>query len=73
MDVERMDKSALEDGNRTKVFFCEPNRSDQKEACENNHKYIRYVIPKGTNFDNLNQFQINDMMNHINSYRANPR
>lgn len=69
MDVERMEKSALEDGNRTKVFFCEPNRSDQKGACENNHKYIRYVIPKGTNFDNLNQFQINDMMNHINSYR----
>lgn len=69
MDVERMEKSALEGGNRTKVFFCEPNRSDQKGACENNHKYIRYVIPKGTNFDNLNQFQINDMMNNINSYR----
>lgn len=69
MDVEGMERSILEDGPRTKIFFCEPNRSDQKGACENNHKYIRYVIPKGTNFDNLNQFHINDMMNHINSFR----
>lgn len=70
MDVEHMERSTLEPNTkRSKVFFCEPNRSDQKGACENNHKYIRYVLPKGTDFDKLNQFQINKMMNHINSYR----
>lgn len=69
MNVEGMEQSVLEARKRTTVFYCEPNRSDQKGACENNHKHIRYVIPKGTNFDNLNQFHINKMMNHINSYR----
>lgn len=69
MDVEGMEKSVFTGEQRTKIFFCEPNRSDQKGAAENNHKYIRYVIPKGTNFDKLNQFHINNMMNHINSFR----
>ena len=34
-------------GNRCKIFFCDPNRSDSKGSCENNHRMIRYVIPKG--------------------------
>ena len=55
-------------GQRTKVFFCEPNRSDEKGACENNHKYIRYIIPKGTNMDDYRQAHIHLAMNHINSY-----
>ena len=65
-----MERSVLQpDTKRTNVIFCEPNRSNQKGACENNHKYIRYILPKETNFDNLSQFQINRMINHINSYR----
>lgn len=56
-------------GTRTKVFFCEPNRSDQKGACENNHKLFRYVIPKGTSIDELKQSDITLITNHINSYR----
>lgn len=55
-------------GKRTKVFYCEPNRSDEKGAAENNHKYIRYVIPKGTNMDSYSQVQVSLMVNHINSY-----
>lgn len=54
---------------RTKVFFCEPNRSDEKGACENNHRLIRAVIPKGTSLEPYNQADITLMMNHINSYR----
>ena len=54
---------------RTKVFYCEPNRSDQKGHCENNHKYIRYVIPKGTNMDGLCQSDIVLMMDPVNSYK----
>ncbi len=59
---------SLYGGKRTQIFFCEPNRSDEKGSCENNHKFIRYVIPKGTNMDPYNQMQISIMMNHINSY-----
>ena len=34
---------------------------------EKNHEFIRYVLPKGTSFDNLLQTDINLMINHINS------
>lgn len=67
MDVSGMERS-IYGGKRTTIFFCEPNRSDEKGACENNHKLIRYVLPKGTSFEPFMQEDINLMMNHINSY-----
>lgn len=54
---------------RTKIFFCDPNRSDQKGTCENHHKMIRYCIPKGTSLEQFKQTDISLMMNHINSYK----
>lgn len=54
---------------RTKIFYCEPSRSDQKGSCEVNHEFIRRVLPQGTSFDNLNQNDINLLMSHINSYK----
>jgi len=54
---------------RTKVFYCEPRRSDQKGSCEVNHELIRRVLPQGTSFDNLTQDDINILMSHINSYK----
>ena len=29
------------------VFYCEPNRSDQKAKCKKNHEHFRELIPKG--------------------------
>lgn len=66
-DIKGMEQSVY-GGQRTKIFFCEPNRSDEKAQCETNHKLIRYVIPKGTSFENLTQPDICLMMSHINSY-----
>lgn len=54
---------------RTKIFYCEPRRSDQKGSCEVNHEFIRRILPKKTSFDNLTQEDINLMMSHINSYK----
>lgn len=53
---------------RTRIFFCDPQRSDQKGACEVTHELIRRVLPKGTSFDHLFQDDIDLMMSHINSY-----
>ena len=53
---------------RSWVFYCNPSAPNQKGACENNHEFIRRVIPKGKDIGKYSQEQINLMMNHINSY-----
>lgn len=64
--------SAIEfdkEGNRrTFIFYCDPSAPYQKGAAENNHEFIRRIVPKGTSFDGYNQTDINLMMSHINSY-----
>lgn len=52
---------------RTKVFYCDPMASYQKPHIEKNHEYIRYVLPKGKSFKNLEQADVIQVMNHINS------
>lgn len=49
------------------IFYCEPGASWQKGAIEKNHEYIRYVLPKGSSFDELTQEKTNKLMSHINS------
>lgn len=55
------------------VFYCDPNRPDQKGSCEENHKKIAKVFPKPKNgvvkstFDYLTQEDVNILMSHINS------
>lgn len=51
----------------TQVFYCDPCASWQKGAIEKNHEYIRYILPKGTSFDNLTQKEVNTIASHINS------
>ena len=53
---------------RSRVFYRNPQRSDQKGGCEVTHEFIRRVLPKGTSFDHLQQSDILRMMSHINSY-----
>lgn len=69
-DISGMERSYTEKGKiRTKIFFCEPNRSDQKGGCERNHREMRKIIPKGkTSLDMFDQADINLMMEHVNSY-----
>lgn len=53
---------------RTRVFYCDPSSPFQKGAAENNHEFIRRIIPKGGSLDNYSVADINLMMDHINSY-----
>lgn len=52
---------------RLSVFYCHPYASREKGACEKNHEYIRYILPKGSIFDCLSQEDIFLMMSHVNS------
>lgn len=54
---------------RTRLFYCDPSAPYQKGAIENNHEFIRRILPKGSSFDDLSQSHIDLMMNHINSYK----
>lgn len=49
------------------VFYCDPSASWQKGAIEKNHEFIRYILPKGSSFDELTQEKTNLIMSHINS------
>lgn len=53
---------------RTYVFYCDPQRSNQKGGIEVTHEFIRRILPKGTSFKNLSQEKTDLMMSHINSY-----
>jgi len=58
-----------ENNRRTHLFYCHPSSPFEKGACENNHEFIRRILPKGTSFDHLTQDDIQRMLNHINSYK----
>lgn len=68
-DVKGMERSFTTPGEkRTTIFFCEPNRSDEKGSCERNHRLLRKIIPKGTSLEKYTQTDMNTITNHINSY-----
>ncbi|MGN1379413.1 MAG: IS30 family transposase [Bacilli bacterium] len=60
-------ETSIDGSKRSSIYYCEPNRSDQKAKVEKNHEYIRYIIPKGTSMDSYIQDDIDLMMSHINS------
>ena len=53
---------------RSNVFYCDPSAPYEKGACENNHEFIRKIIPKGKDIALYNMDQVDLMMSHINSY-----
>jgi len=52
---------------RLNIFYCDPMQSSQKPHIENNHNYIRDIIPNNYPLDNLTQGDIDIMFSHINS------
>lgn len=52
---------------KTKVFYCDSRRSDQKGSIEVTHEYIRRFIEQGTDLDKYSDEDISLMMNHINN------
>lgn len=65
------DPEALETGangiQRTSIYYCDPMHSGQKGGLEQAHTMLRMVLPKGTSFEFLTQWDVNLTVNHINS------
>ena len=68
-EFARVDDIEMDVRGESKLFFCDPNRSDQKGRIEKNHTLIRDILPKGTSFDNLTQEDINLVCSRINSVK----
>lgn len=68
-EFARVDDIEMDIRGEIKLFFCDPNRSDQKGKIEKNHSLIRDILPKGTSFDNLTQDDINLVCSHVNSVK----
>jgi len=65
------DPQALETGmdscQRTAIYYCDPMRSGQKGGIENVHTKLREILPKGTSFEYLTQWDLNLIVNNIDS------
>lgn len=59
-------ETGMENVIRTSIYYCDPMASGQKGALEKNHEYIRYVLPKGSSFDPLTQWNAYKLASHIN-------
>ena len=68
-EFARVDDIEMDVRGESKLFFCDPNRSDQKGRIEKNHTLIRDILPKGTSFDSLTQEDINLVCSHVNSVK----
>ena len=44
---------------RSSIYYCDPMRSGQKGGVENAHTMLRMVLPKGTSFEFLTQWDVN--------------
>jgi IS30 family transposase len=67
-DSKGLEKSILQDGNRTKVYYCHPYSSYERGSNENQNKLVRRKVPKGTNFDDRTEQDIQEIENWINNY-----
>ena len=55
------------DESRGHIFYCDTQRPDQKPHVENNHNFIRNILPNKRKLDKLTQDDLNLMFSHINS------
>ena len=52
---------------RGNIFYCDPQRPDEKPHVENNHRLVREILQKGKKLDFLTQEKLDLMFSHINS------
>lgn len=68
-DYEGLERSVLHEGEkRTFAFYCHPYSSWERGSNENNNRLIRRHIPKGEDFDDKQDRDIEYIENWINNY-----
>ena len=67
-DWEGMERSKRSKKKRTKIYYCHPYSSWERGSNENQNKLVRRHIPKGVNFDDKTQGDVDDIAEWINNY-----
>lgn len=68
-DVEGLERSALIEGEkRTHLYYCHPYSSWERGTNEVTNKMVRRKVPKGTNFDDKTDKEIEEIEGWINNY-----
>ena len=67
-DVERLERSVLTKGKRTKVYYCHPYSSYERGSNENENKIIRRHFPKGTDFGKVTAAEVKRAESWIANY-----
>lgn len=67
-DYEGMEKSCRREEKRTTIYYCHPYSSYERGSNENQNKMIRRHIPKGTDFDDKTDEEIEQIEDWINKY-----
>lgn len=67
-DVERLERSAIRKGRRTKFYYCHPYSSYERGSNENQNKMIRRKHPKGTDFGKVTVEEVKKTEEWVNNY-----
>lgn len=67
-DGEGMERSKRTKKKRTKIYYCHPYSSWERGSNENQNKLVRRHIPKGVNFDDKTQGDVDNIAEWINNY-----
>lgn len=65
---KEIERSCINAGFRTTLYFCHPYCSSERGTNENTNKLIRKYIPKGADIGKYTSTQIKDIENKINNY-----
>jgi IS30 family transposase len=63
-----MEKSCLSEEKRTDLYYCHPYSSYERGSNENQNRLVRRHIPKGINFDDKTDMEIQYIEDWINNY-----
>ena len=67
--LDRLERSILEEGKkRTHLYYCHPYSSWERGTNEVTNKMVRRKVPKGTNFDDKTDEEIEQIESWINGY-----
>ena len=67
-DCSGLERSVLDEGMRTKLYYCHPYSSYERGSNEVANRFVRRKIPKGTNFDDKTEEDIQKVEEWINNY-----